>query len=181
MSSEDDCPADRLVIKRRNEILDEMVQVYQEAYQNYPQYAENTKQEIVKYLKSLLKVRPEGFLVVTQNNQVVGFAIEGFYSLNGESIGEIMEVVVSPRAKGIGLGKKLLNFLLGILHQYDCEKIYLEVGRKNEIAFKLYQKLGFKSFRDDGKWIHMVKEKYPKTEESQQESPDGLISQPKEK
>ena len=160
MSSEDDCPGDRLVITRKNpgEVLDDLVKVYQEAYQNHPEYAETGYQQIVSYLYSLNRIRPEGFLVAMKNDEVVGFAVEGFYRLKEERIGEIMEVAVSPRAKGKGLGKKFLNLLLGILDQYGCDKVYLEVGRDNSIAFKLYQKLGFASFRDDGKWIHMVRE-----------------------
>ncbi len=180
MSSEDDCPADRFVISRKqpDEILDEMVQVYREAYANYPQYAENSYQSIVNYFYSLLKVRPEGFLVVSQNKQIIAFAIEGFYQLNGERIGEIMEVVVSPRAKGKGTGKKILNYLMNILSKYGCEKVYLEVGRKNKIAFNLYEKLGFKSFRDDGKWIHMVKE--DAENKTTHELPGELLPQQKE-
>lgn len=160
MSSEDDCPGDRLFITRKDpgEVLDELVKVYQEAYKEHPEYAVSNYDNIVSYFYSLLEIRPEGFLVVMLNGNLVGFAVEGFYQLNGERIGEIMEIAVSPRAKGKGLGKKLLHLMLDILSRYDCEKIYLEVGRENSLAYQLYSKLGFNSFRDDGKWIHMVKD-----------------------
>jgi len=160
MSSEDDCPGDMWVITRKDpkEVMNELIRVYQEAYTDYPEYAETGKQRIVDYLNNLNRTRPEGFLVAMLNDEIVGFAVEAIYSLKGENIGEIMEVAISPRAKGKGLGKKFLNFLLNILSQYSCSKIYLEVGRKNSIAYKLYQKLGFTPFRDDGTWIHMVKE-----------------------
>jgi len=160
MSSDDDCPGDMWVITRKApaEVMEELVKVYQEAYQNYPEYAENGKEKIISYLNGLTQMRPEGFLVAMLNDEIVGFAVEGFYRLQGERIGEIMEVAISPRAKGKGLGKKILNLLLTVLSRYQCDRVYLEVGRENKIAYKLYQKVGFKSFRDDGKWIHMVKE-----------------------
>lgn len=163
MSTDEDSPADpgKCVITRRKpeEVKDELIQVYEEAYSKYPQYAENGNRCIKSYLNWLEKKRPEGFLVATVDDEVMGFAVE---DLNwkevgdGEVMGEIMELVVSPRARGHGLGKKLLRLLINILNKHGRTKIGLEVGVDNSEAYDLYEKHGFKYHDNDGTWICMV-------------------------
>ena len=67
---------------------------------------------------------------------VASLAIESGYSL-------LHNVVVSPKLRGIGLGKKLCR--AAILKSKECgaSYIYLQVMQNNPIALDLYKKLKF--------------------------------------
>jgi len=162
MGTDEDSPADpgKCIITRRKpeEIKEELQAVYEEAYSRYPQYAERGDRCVESYFNRLERMRPEGFLVATVDDEVMGFAVEdlNWKMFDSEPVGEVMELVVSPRARGHGLGKKLLRLLINILNKHGRKKIGLEVGVNNKEAIKLYQNHGFEYFDDDGTWICMV-------------------------
>lgn len=169
LSADEDSPADmwssskascKISRKTTQEIKQELMKVYNEAYENHPEYGATDEEEIHSYFKYLEKVKPEGFLVATLQDEIVGFVVDDPHYLqqNGETVGEVVELAVSPRAKGNGLGKKLLQLAIYILSQQGCNKVYLEVGEDNDEAQNLYRKCGFEYVYEKGKWFQMIKE-----------------------
>ena len=63
-------------------------------------------------------------------------AIENGYML-------LQNVVVSPELRGHGLGKKVCSALLEKSKKEGAHHSYLQVVQTNDIAVKLYKKLGF--------------------------------------
>jgi [ribosomal protein S18]-alanine N-acetyltransferase len=67
------------------------------------------------------------------------------YGVLSAAVGEahILNVAIDPQLRRCGLGKKLVMRLIDQARWHRAERIFLEVRRSNEIARKLYSKLGF--------------------------------------
>ncbi len=163
MSADDDA-SDPLSLKisrcSPEALRDELVDVYQEAYAEYPQYAFTSHGKIVDYFQLLNERTPseEGFLVASSSNEVLGFTVTNpFWEMEEKKAGEVLELVVSPRAQGLGLGKKLLDLSISSILQHGREIIGLEVGRFNYKAQALYRQFGFDFFERDEEWYRMIK------------------------
>ena len=63
-------------------------------------------------------------------------AIEQGYAL-------IQNVIVNEKFRGLGLGEKLCRALIAKAKEHGAEHAYLQVVQTNEIAARLYEKLGF--------------------------------------
>jgi ribosomal-protein-alanine N-acetyltransferase len=64
-----------------------------------------------------------------------------FWLVHGES--HILNLVVAPELRGMGLGKRLLSFVLGEMRQRGVVEAVLEVRASNEAAIGLYEGFGF--------------------------------------
>jgi [ribosomal protein S18]-alanine N-acetyltransferase len=56
---------------------------------------------------------------------------------------EILDVAVDPARQGLGLGRFLLDTLIGVARVQGIKQIALEVRVSNEVAIALYKKVGF--------------------------------------
>jgi ribosomal-protein-alanine N-acetyltransferase len=56
---------------------------------------------------------------------------------------EILNLFVSEKYRGYGIGKKLMDKVIGICQNYDIENLTLEVRTSNKYAVDLYNELGF--------------------------------------
>lgn len=163
MSADDDAsdPLSLNINRYSPEVLkEELVDVYQEAYAEYPQYAYTSYGEILDYFQWLKERSPleDGFLVASDSKEVLGFAVtDPFWEIEEQKAGEVLELVVSPRAQGFGLGKKLLDLSINSIRQHDREIVGLEVGRFNYKAQSLYRHFGFNFFERDEEWYRMIK------------------------
>lgn len=166
MIAGDEEPADLLDIvvnpKISSIMKDELVELYEESYFKYPEYSCIGYHNITDYFDWLKERRNSSFWLATCREKPVGFAaatpnkeMEG-----DEKTGEVLEIVVSPRFKGNGLGRRLLGLLESFLEQKGNSRIGLEVGSGNVEAINLYNKQGFRVFENDGTWIRMFKDKY---------------------
>lgn len=79
------------------------------------------------------------YIVVKQNNKIVGFA--GMWNIVGE--GHITNIAVHPKYRGIGLGNTVVKALLDICEKEKVCAITLEVRKSNIPAQNLYKKFGF--------------------------------------
>ena len=70
--------------------------------------------------------------------------IEG-YGVMSVASGEchILNLCVQPQAQGIGLGGRLLEYLLDVARMHGADTAFLEVRPSNEIAKNLYLNSGF--------------------------------------
>ena len=58
---------------------------------------------------------------------------------------EILNLFVSDRYRGLGIGKSLMDHVIEVCNENEIEALTLEVRVSNEHAIKLYKDLGFKS------------------------------------
>ena len=73
------------------------------------------------------------------NEEVVGFAIV----LEVLSEATLMDIAVDKKARGKGLGKALLNFVLEQSKRRSMDEMWLDVRESNEVAISLYKQQGF--------------------------------------
>jgi len=75
----------------------------------------------------------------TSGDLVVGYA---GVMVNGAEA-DVQTLAVAPSAQGAGLGRRLLEVLLGQAAERGARRLMLEVRADNEAAVGLYRRLGF--------------------------------------
>ena len=75
-----------------------------------------------------------------RGRQLVGFVLSRIAA--GEA--EILSIAVAKAARGIGLGRKLIDLHLRRLAGLGVRTVFLEVGENNESARQLYSRAGFR-------------------------------------
>ena len=75
-----------------------------------------------------------------ETNQVIGFI--GVWIISGE--GDITNIGVHPDYRRQNIASSLLNSLINLCKDFDCNLLNLEVRRSNIIAQNLYNKFNFK-------------------------------------
>ncbi|HEY8036348.1 MAG TPA: GNAT family N-acetyltransferase [Methylobacter sp.] len=87
-----------------------------------------------------------GLIVVArQDGQVVGM-VNLLYTVStalGDRVALLEDMVVSPNARGSGVGSKLLEQAIQFARLEGCKRITLLTDRANESAQRFYQKHGF--------------------------------------
>ncbi|WP_444932723.1 GNAT family N-acetyltransferase [Microbulbifer sp. JTAC008] len=117
-------------------------------------YAGNEAATKEKILKRIL-ICPEGFLVIENNKEVIGFINSGAthdielsneefkelvgHDSNGENV-VIMSLVVHPKYQGKGMANKLLNSFISSMSELGKKRIYLIC--QDELV-GMYSKYGF--------------------------------------
>ena len=90
---------------------------------------------------TIMKRWPEGFLVVRDDNRIVGVACG---AIQPNSKLRILIIALEKYLRGKGLGKKLLNMMIEKSLMHGVKKVTLEV-RKDSKAIFFYRKLNFSS------------------------------------
>ncbi len=121
--------------------FEKLIKIYERAYQNLKEYAEEGRENILKYLNWLYKQDKNGFLVATINNNIIGFICADKNWTKDR--GEIHEFVVDPDYQSLGIGKLLFEKALSYLRENGKKYVGLWVGEKNLKAKKFYKKYGF--------------------------------------
>lgn len=65
----------------------------------------------------------------------------------GRRRGEVNAIYVTPRARGQGVGRALMEEGEELLRSYGCQSIMLMVTATNQSAHQLYQSLGYETTR----------------------------------
>ena len=73
---------------------------------------------------------------------VIGFIC--FRNIAEES--ELLNIAVHPHYRGLGVGRKLMEFYIDFSSQRGIKAFYLEVNSSNQSAIHLYQCFSFQSF-----------------------------------
>lgn len=79
----------------------------------------------------------------------VAIYLEGFSTFACRPLVNLHDLAVSPRFQGQGVGKQLLAALEDRARQLGCCKITLEVLEGNDVAQRLYRKLGYEGYSLD--------------------------------
>jgi ribosomal-protein-alanine N-acetyltransferase len=94
------------------------------------------------------------FYVVMQGDEVVGYG--GFWPVLDEA--HITSVTIRDNLRGLGYGRRLLEFLLDVAASNGAKSATLEVRVSNERARRLYESLGFRQ-------VGLRRRYYPKSNE----------------
>jgi ribosomal protein S18 acetylase RimI-like enzyme len=101
----------------------------------------------------------QGFRIAQHAEKIVGSVSSLIKQFrlpdNTHTLGEIMSVAVSPGFRRRGIAARLVRATLAYLESNDCEAAYLRVEKSNHVAYRMYNKLGFREFIPD-RWA-MVK------------------------
>jgi ribosomal-protein-alanine N-acetyltransferase len=89
----------------------------------------------------LVNARQVLFLVATDSNSVVGYAIV----LVAGPESELANLAVSRLVQQQGLGRRLLDEVLRQTQARGCKEMYLEVRASNTAAIHLYNSAGFEA------------------------------------
>ena len=92
-----------------------------------------------KSLESEVNKKDALFCIWEENGKIAGYA--GMYFVCGE--GDITNVAVFSDYRRCGIAEKILKGMFEIAYKQGINEFTLEVRKSNEIAIKLYEKLGF--------------------------------------
>lgn len=84
-------------------------------------------------------------LVARQQDKIAGM-VNLLYTVStalGERVAILEDMVVSPSARGGGIGTQLLQAAIGHARSVGCKRITLLADQSNEIAQQFYAKQGF--------------------------------------
>lgn len=104
------------------------------------------------------------FFVARHNGRAVGC---GALVIGKEGKAEIKRMFVSPRTRGHGVGRLILDELETVARDKGVRKIRLETGTQNDAALSLYRAFGyrergpFSAYREDPWSIFMEKKLGP--------------------
>ena len=95
-----------------------------------------------RQLKTSIEARADS-TVVERDGEVIGFA--NFYRWETGGICSIGNVVISPKARGLGAGRFLMRVMISLaVEKYQAKEIRVACFNRNTSALLLYQSLGFK-------------------------------------
>jgi ribosomal protein S18 acetylase RimI-like enzyme len=111
--------------------------------------SEENADKWISFIRGSLASGESFLLVAKTNNKPVGF-VKGSvpkYPLEvSEHFGTIDDLCVLPEFRGRGVGRKLVVESLKTLKAKGVNAARLRVLKENEVAVKLYEKLGFKIY-----------------------------------
>lgn len=115
--------------------------------------------EIYIYIKDFGLQKSDLCVVAVQNNQIIGAAWTRIIPAYGYLDDETPELAISllPEFRGYGIGTKLMDKLFTLLKNNGYTKTSLSVQKEN-LAFKLYQRLGYEIFDEREEDYLMVKQ-----------------------
>lgn len=143
-------PPEGVVIRPYREGIDDQafLEVNNAAFPDHPENGGWTP-EVFAERRALEWFDPAGLLMAWRDDELLGFHWTKWHGHAGEKApahepeGEVYVLAVSPRARGLGLGRVLLHAGLGHLYDRGCRRVILYVDRANESARMLYESEGF--------------------------------------
>jgi len=113
--------------------LDAIMQIEHECFSNDAWSAESMFEELTGAEKY--------YIVAYRDDELIGYA--GLNKLPTVHQAEVQTIAVRPAARGIKLGRDLMDQLLAEARRVDCRDVFLEVRADNLVAQQLYRSLGF--------------------------------------
>jgi ribosomal protein S18 acetylase RimI-like enzyme len=109
---------------------------------------DRTKEGYARFLGSQLDEPDAAVLVAADNGEVIGYAyvaIESYdyMTLRGPA-GLLHDIIVDPERRRNGVGRALLEAVLGYVRSRGLEQIVLSTAERNDAAQRLFAKVGFR-------------------------------------
>lgn len=117
--------------------------------QNLPGYAEASLEDM---LGDISKDGNEGKILLAEvDGKTIGYEIVAVWKQpklneleNGKhKTGEILDLYVDEKYRGLGIGKKLLQEAEDYFRKSGCDSMWLQVFEPNKNAHEVYKKYGF--------------------------------------
>jgi ribosomal protein S18 acetylase RimI-like enzyme len=99
------------------------------------------------YLRTFYNLFRKTWWVFEYEGDLVGYALVGPDSNNGEAW--LLGLAVSARHRGKGLGKQLMERAVAMMLEAKIADGYITVRPDNAAAFRLYQEFGFTQVGDE--------------------------------
>lgn len=113
----------------------------------------------VEEINELIHINSDLIFVLYENNQPIGFMIsyinEKRNKQENKNVVYIEEIAILKEYRNKGYGCKAIEFVLDKDNGMDIARLH--VYRHNEIAYRLYKKLGFNEIKSIGYWIKVLK------------------------
>lgn len=96
------------------------------------------------HLHELFRQERSAYFVAEYHGKIVGGG--GIFPTKGlpEGTCELVKMYLLPEARGIGLGRIIMDKCLNSARQFGYSQIYLETMPELKQALKVYEKMGFK-------------------------------------
>ena len=104
-----------------------------------------------KYLASLKEVFLKGFQFFAEDSGQLAGYIASIESKRWPESLEIIELFVSQKYQGVGVGTRLVNKVIQIAKEFQKSAIVVQTEKENIPAQRLYEKLGFEK-ADNPNW-----------------------------
>lgn len=131
----------RPIQKKDNIATAEMIR-YVLVEQNAPKTGTAYEDKALDDLYETYNKERAAYFVLLENDEIIGSA--GIQALeNDESVCELQKMYFHPKARGRGLGDKMMNTCLDFARKYDFKSCYIETLPGMKAAQKLYLKTGF--------------------------------------
>jgi ribosomal protein S18 acetylase RimI-like enzyme len=107
-----------------------------------------TEQGYASFLGSQLDKKDAIVFFAEGNGEVVGYvyaSVEGYdyMSLRGPA-GALHDIVVDPAHRGQGIGRMLLDAVMGALELRGAPRVVLSTAERNDVAQRMFAKAGFR-------------------------------------
>jgi len=121
---------------------------------------EASKEGFRRILEGYMKKEPDGLLVATSGDEVVGFAVSFKDALGPNyvmkaKVGHIQVVHTKRSRRRKGVATRLMEAALDYLRMSGCALVLAETGEENAGSSVLLRKLGFK---ERGNLVNFMKE-----------------------
>lgn len=90
--------------------------------------------------ESLYKRHPDGFIVAELSRKIIGYII----AYISDGLGDFDSMAVDPRYRHLGVGKRLVHFMIDNFRRQGIREASLEVRTTNISAISFYHRLGFR-------------------------------------
>lgn len=129
--------------------LGEYIEVYNKSFMDMPHGTYIDEKEAKEYLD---KVNDNnGYFMVSVDGVNIGFM-----NVNIDNNEGFFDIGLCKEYRGQGYGKRLLETAIDFLKKKNVEKICLTVIEKNNVAYEMYKKRGFKVYKKLSSWIEII-------------------------
>ena len=113
--------------------------------------------DYMNWLEEKIKVFPNGFVLVKENNEAIGQLELSIREYTGKHIGYVHLYYLIPKKREKGLGQELHQYALNFFKENHLNEYHLRVAPGNKQAMKFYLKNGMVEIGSerDGKVIRM--------------------------
>lgn len=98
----------------------------------------------------------EDTLFVAEDNEVVAYLAVEVHRENEKNYVYLDDLSVAEKYRRLGIGSALIHEAEAYAQEIGIQHILLHVEKSNTKAFQLYERLGYKIFRDDGNRYMMI-------------------------
>lgn len=98
-------------------------------------------------LKEAISEGPQQFILYYENNVPMAFASYQTDFPNHKQT-KLHKLYVAPEGQGLGIGNKLINWIVDIALKQDSNQLILNVNKYNK-AISFYQKMGFEILKPE--------------------------------